>query len=124
MTVVAWRIVMMARMATVASVLALLQRMIEYPTGTDLVAIITGTRISARRMSRRTVCQMAVQTGPARDTRVIIRSRQPCGGGMTLVASHGRLRSGVAGRFRGSRRAVVAGRAAPRRHTAMVVSGG
>jgi hypothetical protein len=47
MTVIAWRFIMMMRMATIAGVLALLQSMIEHPIRADCMTVIAGTCIAA-----------------------------------------------------------------------------
>lgn len=48
-------------MATVAGVLALLERMIEHPTWTDRVTAVTGSDIAAGRVARWSLCGVAGQ---------------------------------------------------------------
>lgn len=119
---VARRGVVMLGVTAVASVPALLERMIERPARTDGMTGITRGGVSARGMAGRALGGVAAQAGSRCHATMVVHSGCPGGGVVATVARHRDFRTRVAEWPACSGRPIVAGCAAAGSDTDMVVS--
>lgn len=114
---------MVARMAIVASVLTLLERMIKRPTAAYRMTRIARAAIAARSMTGRALHRMARRAASRGNTCMVIKSGRPCRCVVATIASQRCFGAHMRRGFTDSGCAVMASDTATARHTDVTVPG-
>jgi hypothetical protein len=117
MAIVARCRIVVPRMAVIASVLTLLQRMIKRPTAADGMTGIARADVATRSMAGRPLYRVARCATTRSNTRMIIKSGGPCRGIVATVTSQRCFGAHMRRGFTDSRGAATA------RHTNVTVPG-